>query len=56
MSHGAFVNSWIPNLANLSETRTLCQFCSSNPMFSVIYLFFVPTDPNFLMENFLFIL
>jgi len=21
---GAFVNGWVPNLANLSETRTLC--------------------------------
>jgi len=23
MCHGAFVNGWVPNLANLSETRTL---------------------------------
>ena len=26
MYRGAFVNSWVPNLANLSETITLCNF------------------------------
>ena len=25
MCCGAFVNGWVPNLENLSETRILCQ-------------------------------
>jgi len=37
---GAFVNVWVPNLANITETRTLCQYLSTDPMFSVIYLIF----------------
>ena len=30
MYGGAFVNGWVPNLANLSEIRTLCQFDSTD--------------------------
>jgi len=41
MCRGTFVNGWI---LNLSETRTLCQFLSTNPMFSVIYFILVLTD------------
>ena len=41
---GAFVTGLVPNLANLSESETLCQICFTNPMFSVIYLIFVMTD------------
>ena len=53
MCCGAFVNGWVLDLSNLSETRTWCQFFLTDPMFSVIYLFFVPTDPNFWTGNFL---
>jgi len=53
MGLGAFVNGWVMNLINLSETRTLCQFFSTDPMFSVISFIFVLTDPNFWKENFL---
>ena len=44
MCRGAFVNGWVPNLANLSETRTLCKLFSTDLMFSVIYFIFVLTD------------
>ena len=39
MCCGAFVNGcyWIPNLSNLSETRTLCKKHLTDPMFSVIF-------------------
>jgi len=47
MCCGAFVNGWVPNLANLSETTILCKLFSTDPNFSVIY-----TDPNFWKENF----
>jgi len=50
MCRGAFVNGWIPYLATLSETRTLCQFFLTDPIFSVIYL--IITDPNIWKENF----
>ena len=40
----------IQNLANLSETRTLCQFSSIDPRFSVIYLIFVPAG-KFLVKQ-----
>jgi len=40
MCHGAFVNSWVPDLANLSKARTWCHFFSTNPMFSVLYVIF----------------
>ena len=52
MCHGAFVNGWVPNLANLSESRTLCQLFLPNPMFSVIYFISVLTNPNFWKGNF----
>ena len=44
MCRGTLANGWVPNLANRSESKTLCQFFSTDPMFSVIYLIFVPID------------
>jgi len=52
MYGGAFVNGWIMNLANLSETRTSCKYFKTDPVFSDLY-FFVPTDFNFWKGNFL---
>ena len=31
---GTFVNGCVPNLANLSETRSSCKYFSTDPMFS----------------------
>ena len=45
MCCGAFVYGWVPNLANLSETRTLCQFVSTDLVFSLIFLIFCPDRP-----------
>jgi len=39
-----FVNGWVWNLADLLETRSLGKSFSTDPMFSMIYLIFVPTD------------
>jgi len=44
MCCGAFVNGWVMNLANLSETRTLCPFFSTDSMFPVTYFIFVSTN------------
>jgi len=40
MCRGAFLNGWIPNLANLSKTRILYKWFLTDPMFSVIYFIF----------------
>ena len=37
-------NGWVSNVANLSETRTLCQFFFMALMFPVIYFIFVPIN------------
>jgi len=39
MCHGQFVNGCVPNLANLSESRTLFNFVLADSMFSVIDIF-----------------
>jgi len=44
--HGALLNGWSLNLANLSETRTLCNLFLTDPMISVIYFIFVPHLPT----------
>ena len=51
MSCGTFVNGLVPNLANLSESRTLCNFFSTDPMFWAI-LFLVWPIPIFGREIF----
>jgi len=51
MYYGAFINVWVLNLANLSETRTLCQIVSTDPMFSVI---FRPHQPALILEREIF--
>jgi len=31
MCCGTFLNGWVPNLANLSETRTMCKYFVNFP-------------------------
>ena len=52
MCHEAFVNGCVTNLANLAQTRTLCKYISTDPMFSAILTgLFQSTKPNFRKGN-----